>query len=92
MLTMNMTFRIYPSADQEAMMLDWLETCRRLYNRCLRDLKTWLNGKKCPIDRCSLKQEYIVPADLPFPSYLEQKRQLTQWKKKILGLKQFILK
>lgn len=76
-----MTFRIYPSADQEAMMLDWLETCRRLYNRCLRDLKTWLNGKKCPIDRCSLKQEYIVPADLPFPSYLEQKRQLTQWKK-----------
>ena len=81
MLTMNMTFRIYPSADQEAMMLDWLETCRRLYNRCLRDLKTWLNGKKCPIDRCSLKQEYIVPADLPFPSYLEQKRQLTQWKK-----------
>ena len=81
MLTMNMTYRIYPSADQEAIMLDWLETCRRLYNRCLRDLKTWLNGQKCPIDRCSLKQEYIVPADLPFPSYLEQKRQLTQWKK-----------
>ncbi len=63
MLTMNMTYRIYPSADQEAIMLDWLETCRRLYNRCLRDLKTWLNGQKCPIDRCSLKQEYIVPAD-----------------------------
>ncbi len=76
-----MTYRIYPSAASEAMMLDWLETCRRLYNRCLRDLKTWLNGKKCPIDRCSLKQEYIVPAALPFPSYLEQKRQLTQWKK-----------
>ncbi|MDJ0658237.1 MAG: transposase [Crocosphaera sp.] len=87
MLTMNMTFRIYPSAASEAIMLDWLETCRRLYNCCLRDLKTWLNGKKCPIDRCSLKQEYIVPADLPFPSYLEQKRQLTQWKKENPWLK-----
>ena len=81
MLTMNMTYRIYPSASQQQQMLEWLETCRRLYNRCLRDLKTWINSRKCPIDRCSLEQEYIVPADIPFPSYLEQKKQLTQWKK-----------
>ena len=32
-------------------------------------------------NRCSLEQEYIVPADTPFPSYLEQKKHLTQWKK-----------
>jgi len=76
-----MTFRVYPSASQEQQILEWLETCRRLYNRCLRDLKTWINSRKCSIDRCSLEQEYIVLADIPFPSYLEQKKHLTQWKK-----------
>lgn len=62
-------------------MLDWLETCRRLYNRCLRDLKDWINSRKCSLSFCSLEREYIMSADIPFPSYLEQKRQLTQWKK-----------
>lgn len=81
MLTMNYTYAIYPDADQQAQMLEWLETCRRLYNRCLRDLKDWINSRKCPIDRCSLEREYILSADIPFPNYLEQKRQLTQWKK-----------
>jgi putative transposase len=81
MLTMNYTYAIYPDANQQAQMLEWLETCRRLYNRCLRDLKDWINSRKCPIDRCSLEKEYILSADIPFPSYLEQKRQLTEWKK-----------
>nr|WP_232228579.1 hypothetical protein [Lyngbya sp. PCC 8106] len=62
-------------------MLSWLETCRRLYNRCLRDLKDWMNSRKCTIDRCSLDREYIMPTETPFPGYIEQKRQLTQWKK-----------
>lgn len=78
---MNYTYRIYPTAEQKQLLLDWLETCRRLYNRCLRNLKDWINSRKCSIDSCSLKQEYIMSADIPFPNYLEQKRQLTQWKK-----------
>ena len=78
---MNYSYRIYPTKDQEAMMLSWLETCRRLYNRCLRDLKDWINSRSGSIDSCSLNREYIMSADIPFPNYLEQKRQLTQWKK-----------
>ncbi|MEA5542343.1 transposase, partial [Limnoraphis robusta Tam1] len=78
---MNYTYRIYPSAAQQKLMLSWLETCRRLYNRCLRDLKDWMNSRKCMIDRCSINREYIISPDLPFPGYMEQKRQLTQWKK-----------
>jgi putative transposase len=78
---MNYQYAIYPDAAQQELMLEWLETCRRLYNRCLGDLKDWINSRKCPIDRCSLAHEYILSADIPFPSYLEQKRQLTQWKK-----------
>ncbi len=33
------------------------------------------------IDRCSINLEYIMSPDIPFPGYMEQKRQLTQWKK-----------
>ena len=78
---MNYTYRIYPTAEQQVMMLEWLETCRHLYNRCLRDLKDWINSRKCSLFSCSLNREYIMSPDIPFPSYLEQKRQLTQWKK-----------
>ena len=81
MLTMNYTYRINPTNQQQVLMLDWMETCRRLYNRCLRDLKDWLNSRKCSLYSCSINREYIMSPDIPFPSYLEQKRQLTQWKK-----------
>ncbi|NEO75792.1 transposase [Moorena sp. SIO4G3] len=80
-LTINYNYRIYPSLAQQELMLSWLETCRRLYNRCLRDLKDWMNSRKCLVDRCSIYQEYIMSPDIPFPGYMEQKRQLTQWKK-----------
>ncbi len=81
MLTMNYTYRIYPTASQQKLMLDWLETCRRLYNRCLRDIKDWINSRQCSLYSCSLDREYMMSPDIPFPNYLEQKRQLTQWKK-----------
>ena len=81
MLTMSYTYRLYPTTNQQTLMLKWLETCRRLYNHCLRDLKDWINSRKCSLFSCSLNKEYIMAPDLPFPNYLEQKRQLTQWKK-----------
>ena len=81
MLTMNYTYRIYPTAEQQALMLEWLETCRRLYNRCRRDIKDWIDSRKCSLFSCSLNREYIMSPDVPFPNYWEQKRQLTQWKK-----------
>ena len=88
MLTMNYQFRINPTPQQRELMLGWLETCRRLYNKCLRDLKDWLNSRKCSLYSCSINREYIVSPDIPFPSYLEQKRQLTQWKKTNSHLKE----
>ncbi|MGL5078012.1 MAG: RNA-guided endonuclease InsQ/TnpB family protein, partial [Waterburya sp.] len=81
MLTINYTYRIKPTDVQQELMLGWMETCRRLYNRCLGDLKDWLNSRKCSLYSCSLNREYIMSPDIPFPSYLEQKKQLTQWKK-----------
>jgi putative transposase len=69
MLTLNYTYRIYPDAAQQTELLNWLETCRGLYNYALRELKDWIASRKCLVDRCSLEKEYIIPADEPFPSY-----------------------
>jgi putative transposase len=87
MLTINFTYRIYPDASQQAQMLAWLESCRRLYNYALRELKDWMNSRKCMVDRCSLEKEYIQSADVPFPGYMEQKRQLPILKQAWTGLK-----
>jgi putative transposase len=81
MLTMNFSYRIYPNATQQQLMLDWLETCRQVYNYSLRELKDWLASRKCLVDRCSLNKEYIIPTDQPFPSYQWQQDQLPKAKK-----------
>jgi putative transposase len=88
MLTMNFTYRIYPDATQQQLMLDWLETCRKVYNHALRELKDWLASRKSLVDRCSLRQEYIIPADTPFPSYQLQQDQLPKAKKENPSLKE----
>lgn len=78
---MNYTYRIYPDAAQEAELLQWLEACRGVYNYALRELKDWIASRKCPIDRCPLDKEYIIPADAPFPSYALQQNHLPKAKK-----------
>ncbi|NEO96246.1 MAG: transposase [Moorea sp. SIO3G5] len=81
MLMMNYRYRIYPSADQQAQMLEWLEVCRGVYNYALRELKDWLASRKCDVDRCSLSKEYIIRCDTPFPSYHLQQNNLPKAKK-----------
>ena len=81
MLTLNYTYRIYPDAIQEALLQEWLETCRQTYNYALRELKDWLASRKSLSDRCSVEKEYIIPADAPFPSYQAQQDALPKAKK-----------
>jgi putative transposase len=81
MLTLNYTYRIYPDAAQQTELLNWLETCRGVYNYALRELKDWIASRKCLVDRCSLEKEYIIPADEPFPSYQRQQNDLPKAKK-----------
>lgn len=84
---MTYAYRIHPDIDQEAKMLDWLEQCRRVYNYALRQRKDWINSRKCRIDACSLRQEYIMLADEPYPDYYKQQNALTEAKKQIPELK-----
>jgi len=80
-LVFNYTYRIYPDAQQEAKLLEWLEICRGSYNYALREIKDWCNSRKCPVDRCSLESEYIISADTPFPGYYRQQNALPKAKK-----------
>jgi putative transposase len=81
MLTLTYRYRIYPDAAQEQMLLEWMEICRRAYNYALREIKDWCNSRKCLIDRCSLEQEYILPADSKFPGEVQQLNNLPKAKK-----------
>jgi putative transposase len=81
MLTLTHRYRIYPDAIQEQQLIEWMETCRGAYNYALREIKDWCDSRKCSIDRCSLQKEYILAADLKFPSEVQQLNSLPKAKK-----------
>jgi len=87
MFTMNYQYRVYPSLEQETLMVKWLEICRSVYNYALRERKDWINSRKCDINSCSLRSEYIIPADAPYPDYYKQQNALTVAKEKLPHLK-----
>ncbi len=68
-------------------MLGWLEQCRRVYNYALAERKDWINSRKCLVNACSIRQEYIIPADTPYPDYYKQQNALTKAKELIRELK-----
>lgn len=81
MLTFNYRYRIYPDATQQQVLIEWMETCRHAYNYALREMKDWCDSRKCPIDRCSLEKEYILPANTKFPKEIYQLNNLPRAKK-----------
>jgi putative transposase len=50
-------------------------------------LGAWSLSRKCAYDRCSIKSEYIISAEQPFPNYYIQAKALTEAKKKLAHLK-----
>lgn len=86
---MNLTYsyRVYPDLIQETQMLNWMEQCRRVYNFALRERKDWINSRKCAVNACNIRQEYIIPADVPYPDYYKQQNTLTKAKEEIPELK-----
>jgi len=81
MLTLTHRYRIYPDVTQEQMLVEWMDICRGAYNYALREIKDWCDSRKCPIDRCSLEKEYILPPDLKFPGEIQQLNNLPASKK-----------
>ena len=87
MLTLTYEFKLVPTAQQIAQIDHDLEHHRRVWNYALRERKDWIQSRKCPINACSIRSEYIISADEPYPDYYKQAASLTQARKSIPALK-----
>jgi len=87
MLSLNYQYKLKVNKQQASTIDEWLDVCKSVYNYALRERKDWVNSRKCPIDRCSIQQEYILPPDTPRPTYANQCKSLGQAKKKFPRLK-----
>ncbi|MEO1351040.1 MAG: transposase [Cyanobacteria bacterium J06635_15] len=87
MLTLTYEFKLKPTKQQVAEMDSILEACRRVWNYALAERKDWINSRRCSFIACSLRSEYIIPADAPYPSFKLQCKALTQARKVNLNLK-----
>ncbi len=81
MITVTYQYKLKPNKQQIKTFDQWLDTCKKVWNFALRERKDWVNSRKSPINSCSLKSEYIIPADAPRPNYFSQAKQLTTAKK-----------
>jgi putative transposase len=77
MLNMTWEFKLEPTAEQVSEIEHILDVCRNVWNFALRERKDWLDSRKSPVNACSIRQEFILPADALFPSYARQCKSLT---------------
>ncbi|MEG4532902.1 transposase [Microcoleus sp. D2_18a_D3] len=87
MLNLTYEYKLIPTDTQRQTFDQWLNICRKVYNFGLRERKDWVNSRKCDINSCSIKQEYIIPDDAPRPTFARQCKSLAQAKKLIPELK-----
>lgn len=88
MINLTYEYKIQSTRQQQKTMLQWLEICRKVYNYALRERKDWINSRKCDINACSIKQEFIISADTSYPNYHIQCKSLTKAKDSIPELKE----
>ncbi|WP_040656637.1 helix-turn-helix domain-containing protein [Rubidibacter lacunae] len=69
MLNKTWEFKLEPTAEQVSEIKCMLGVCRNVRNFALQDRKDWLDSRKSPVNACSIRQEFILPADALFPSY-----------------------
>ncbi len=87
MITFTYQYKIKPTKQQIRQIEQYLYICRSVYNYAHAERKAWLDSRKSWVDRCSIHSEYIIPADIPFPSYNLQAKALTEAKKELPHLK-----
>lgn len=81
MLNLTHEYKLIPTPNQIADFEHYLEVCRKAWNYALRERKDWFASRSCPVNTCSIKAEYIIPADAPRPTYTSQANALTKAKK-----------
>jgi len=81
MITLTYEYKLRPTKQQAEEMDHILDVCRSVWNYALRERKDWSASRKCDINACSLRSEYIMAADTPYPNFAAQCKALTQAKK-----------
>jgi transposase len=81
MITLTYEYKLKPTKQQTEQIDHDLEVCRRVWNYALRERKDWIVSRKCPVNACSLRSEYIIPADVPYPGFKVQCQRLTEAKR-----------
>ncbi len=81
MITLTYEYKLKPTKQQAKQIDHDLEVCRKVWNFALRERKDWIASRKCPVNACFLRSEYIIPADEPYPSFKLQCQRLTEAKK-----------
>ena len=87
MLNTTLEYKLNPTSQQIQTFDEWLVVCRKVWNYALRERKDWYNSRSCLVNACSLKSEYIIPADASRPTFASQCKGLTEAKKHIPELK-----
>ncbi|MGB3190757.1 RNA-guided endonuclease TnpB family protein [Lyngbya sp. PCC 8106] len=81
MLTLTYEYKLIPDRQQIEVIEHTLSEGPSVWNYALRERKDWLASRKSPVNACSLKQEYIISPDAPYPNYHNQAKSLTKAKK-----------
>ena len=87
MITLNYQYKLKLTPQQTSQVDKILLVCKSVYNFAVAERKDWLNSRKSPVNACSIKAEYIIPADAPYPNYYHQAKQLTKAKEHFPRLK-----
>ncbi|MCM1984684.1 RNA-guided endonuclease InsQ/TnpB family protein [Lyngbya confervoides] len=87
MLIITYEYKLEPTLAQEAVIDDWLEICRKVYNYALAERKDWVRSRKSSIHACSIDREYIIPVDAKRPTFASQCKSLAAAKQEIPALK-----
>lgn len=53
MLTLTYEYKILPKLDQVALIEEYLDVCRKVWNYALRERKDWSSSRKCAANACS---------------------------------------
>ena len=81
MLNLTYQYRINPTDEQAQQMTLWLNICRGVWNYALAERRDWIRSRKCAVNACSIRAEYIMAADAPRVTYARQCKSLTAAKK-----------
>ena len=81
MITLTYSYKLKLKRHQKQEIEKILDVCKSVYNFALRERKDWLNSRSKSVNSCSIVSEYIIPADIPYPNYNNQAKNLTIAKK-----------